>query len=199
MSAMVAELQEQLLVQEREVDSQENALMAREDDLVATERSRGKAHMECYTECDRAEAIWRDYWARMHTSTAGCWHSLDFDRVLRGRHFILTVRETDLEWQEEKLAEEQVQGLYSFDGRDLLMELEELHERVAEVENEHAAEAMQLSRSVMEISDALIDLGVFLIWDIPAQPRSAQDVLTVASLVLEHLREEHAFAAGPWV
>jgi hypothetical protein len=34
---------------------------------------------------------------------------------------------------------------------------------VARVENERATAAVQLSRSVMEISDVLVDLGVFLI------------------------------------
>jgi hypothetical protein len=71
------------------------------------------------------------------------------------------------------LAEEQAWGLHSFDGRDLSVELEELRECMAGVENECAAEAVQLSQSVMEISDALVDLGVFPIQDIPAQPRSA--------------------------
>jgi hypothetical protein len=109
------------------------------------------------------------------------------------------VRETDLEWWEEKLAEEQAWGLHSFDGMDLSVELEELHERVVGVGNERATEAMQLSRSVMEISDALVDLGVFPNRDIPTQPRSAQDALTVASLALECLREEHASSACPWI
>jgi hypothetical protein len=53
------------------------------------------------------------------------------------------------------------------------VELEGLCERVAEVENERAAEVVQLSWLIMEISDALVDLGVFPIQDIPAQPRSA--------------------------
>jgi hypothetical protein len=66
------------------------------------------------------------------------------------------------------LAEEQAWGLHSFDGRDLSVELEELRERMAGVENECTAEVVQLSRSVMEISDALVDLGVFPIQDIPA-------------------------------
>jgi hypothetical protein len=39
----------------------------------------------------------------------------------------------DLKRREEKLAEE-ARGLYSFNGRDLSVELEELHERVAEIE-----------------------------------------------------------------
>jgi hypothetical protein len=79
------------------------------------------------------------------------------------------------------------------------MELAELHEHMADVESKRTIEAMQLSRSVMEISDVLVSLGVFPIWDIPEQPRSTQDVLMAASLVLEHLREEHASDASPWV
>jgi hypothetical protein len=79
------------------------------------------------------------------------------------------------------------------------VELQELHVHVARVENQRTVEAMQLSRLVMEISNALVDLGVFPIRDIPAQPRSAQDVLTAASFVLEHLREEHDSGASPWV
>jgi hypothetical protein len=70
---------------------------------------------------------------------------------------------------------------------------------VAGVENERVIEAVQLSRLVIKISNALVDLGAFPIWDIPAHPESAQDVLIVANLVLEHLREEHASRAGPWV
>jgi hypothetical protein len=94
------------------------------------------------------------------------------------------------------LAEKQAQGLYSFNRRDLSVELEELHERMAEVESERTIEAVQLSRLVMEISDASVDLGIFPIWDIPVHPKSAQDVLTTASLVLERQHEEHA---SPWV
>jgi hypothetical protein len=71
MLAMVIELQEQLLVQERELGSRENALIAWEDDLAATERALGRARMECDAECDRAEAVQWDYRARMRASTVG--------------------------------------------------------------------------------------------------------------------------------
>jgi hypothetical protein len=33
--------------------------MAREDDLVATERALGRVRMECDTKCNRAEAVGR--------------------------------------------------------------------------------------------------------------------------------------------
>jgi hypothetical protein len=55
------------------------------------------------------------------------------------------------------------------------------------LESERAAEAVQLSQSIMENSDALVNLGMFPIWDIPADLKSAQDVLTTASLILERL------------
>jgi hypothetical protein len=50
----------------------------------------------------------------------------------------------------------------------------------------------------MEISDALVDLGVFPIRDIHEHPQSAQDVLTAVGLILECLREERDSGAGPW-
>jgi hypothetical protein len=53
------------------------------------------------------------------------------------------------------------------------VELEKFCECVAEDKDERAAEAVQLSWSVMEISNALIDLDVFPVWDIHAQPRLA--------------------------
>jgi hypothetical protein len=79
------------------------------------------------------------------------------------------------------------------------VELEELRGHMARVEVERATKAVQLSQSVMEISDALVDLCVFPIRHIPTQPRSARDVLMVVSLVLERLQEEHASSTGPWV
>jgi hypothetical protein len=101
--------------------------------------------MECDGECVWAEAVRRDYLARVRAFTASCRHSLDLDRVLEGHQFFLSVQETDLEWCEEKLAKEQAQGLYSFDGRDLSTELEELHGCVAKIESKRAVEVVQLS------------------------------------------------------
>jgi hypothetical protein len=69
---------------------------------------------------------------------------------------------------------------------------------VSRVESEHTVEAVQLSRSVMEIFEPLVDLGVFPIQDIPAHSKSTQDILTVASLVFKRLQEEHASSVDPW-
>jgi hypothetical protein len=98
----------------------------------------------------------------VHAFIASCRRSLNFDRVLEGHQFFLSVQETDLERWEEKLTKEQARGLYSFDGRDLSAELEELrgHGVGVGVECECAAEVVQLSWSVMEISDALVNLGM---------------------------------------
>jgi hypothetical protein len=113
-----------------------------------------------------------------------------------GHRFILSVQEADLERWEEKLAGEQARCLYPFDGRDILAEL---RERLARVEDERAIEVVQLSRLIMEISDALVSLGLSPIQDIHAHPASAQDVLAVADLILERLWEKHASDADPWV
>jgi hypothetical protein len=104
---VTAELQGQLLAWERDLDSREHVLMAREDGLAASKCALGRAHMECDGECDQAEAVRQDYLARVRTFTAGCRRSLDFDRVLEGHQFFLSVQETDFERREEKLAEEQ--------------------------------------------------------------------------------------------
>jgi hypothetical protein len=76
------------------------------------------------------------------------------------------------------------------------VELQELRERMVGVENECTTKVVQLSRPAMEISDALVYLGMFPIWDVPVHPKSAQDVLTTVSLILEHLQEEYASDAG---
>jgi hypothetical protein len=79
------------------------------------------------------------------------------------------------------------------------VELERLREHEDGVEDEHAVEAKQLSRSVRDISNALVNLIVLPIQDIPLQPRSTKDVLTTFSLIWERLWEEDAFGAGSQV
>jgi hypothetical protein len=51
---------------------------------------------------------------------------------------------------------------------------------------------------VVGISNALVELGMLPVQDIPQLPKSAQENLTVASLLLEHLWEVQASDAGPW-
>jgi hypothetical protein len=54
---LVAELQEHLLAQERELDSREGAIAMWEEALVAFERALGKVHMERDASRVRAEAV----------------------------------------------------------------------------------------------------------------------------------------------
>jgi hypothetical protein len=95
-------------------------------------------------------------------------------------------RTTHEHWQ-EKFAKDQVQSLYPHDRRNLSSELGKLHERVAEAEDDHAIEANQLSRSIREISDDLVDMNMLPIWDVPSQLQSVKDVLAAFSLILEQL------------
>jgi hypothetical protein len=118
---------------------------------------------------------------------------------LEERRTFLSIQKTNLERRKEKLMEEQAHGLHSFDGRDLSTVLEEIRSRMVGIEDECATEAVRLSRLAMEISDALINLGVFPIRDTPLLMKSAQEVLVSTGLILERLREEHASRDGPWI
>jgi hypothetical protein len=96
----------------------------------------------------------------VRASTASRRCSLEFSRVLSGCQFILFVKEADLERQEDKLAKDKARGLNPPDGRNLQLKLGKLRVCIAGAEDDHAIEAEQLSRSVREIFDALVDLNV---------------------------------------
>jgi hypothetical protein len=59
---------------------------------------------------------------------------------------------------------EQAHGLPSYGGQDLSTGLNELCACVARVKDERTAEAMGLSRLVMGILDALVNLGMASEW-----------------------------------
>jgi hypothetical protein len=68
---------------------------------------------------------------------------------------------------------------------------------MAGVEDERTTEARELSMLVMEASNALVDLRMLPIQDIPKLSKTAHGVMAAASLILEHIREGHAFDAVP--
>jgi hypothetical protein len=70
-----------------------------------------------------------------------------------------------------------------------------LRARVFRVEDECATEATKTL--AMGISNALVDLKMLPIWNISQLPEAAQEVLAVAGLILERLREEHASDVDP--
>jgi hypothetical protein len=78
------------------------------------------------------------------------------------------------------------------------VELEEIHTCVDGIDGERVTEAGQLSYLVVEISINLVDLGMLSIQDILWLPKSAQEVLTAAALLLEYLQEAQASRASPW-
>jgi hypothetical protein len=87
--------------------------------------------------------------------------------MLEEHQILLTLQEVDLEVREVKLAEEKARGMHPFDGWDLLVELVELRAHMAGVEDECAAEAGKLSMLVVGVSNALVDLRMLQIRDIP--------------------------------
>jgi hypothetical protein len=72
---------------------------------------------------------------------------------MSGHRFILSVQEINLECQERELVDDLARGLYPPDGKDLPSELGKLCEHMAEVEDDRATEAEQLSWLTMEISN----------------------------------------------
>jgi hypothetical protein len=56
---------------ERELDEWENALVDRENGMVAAKRALGRARMACDAEHDRVKAVQWDYWVRLRASIAG--------------------------------------------------------------------------------------------------------------------------------
>jgi hypothetical protein len=93
----------------------------------------------------------------------------------------------DLEVCEVKLVEEQACGMHFFNGWDLLAEMEALHVHIARVEDEHTTEAGEMSVLVIEGSNALVDLGMLPIRDIPQLPKMAQEILKAIGVILERL------------
>jgi hypothetical protein len=117
--------------------------------------------------------------------------------MLEECQILLSLQEADLEVHEAILAEELECDLHSSDGRDLSAELDKARALADGITDERATEAMQLSQRVMGISSALVDLGMLPIQDIAQLLKLAQEVLSVADLVLKHLQEALASCVGP--
>jgi hypothetical protein len=90
-STVAFELPKQLFAWVRELNSREGVLMAWEDVLAASECALGRACAECDTECDQADVVRQDYLARVHTFIASYRCCFDFNRVLEGRRFLISV------------------------------------------------------------------------------------------------------------
>jgi hypothetical protein len=140
--------------------------------------------MEHDAECAQTEVVWHDYLTRSCSLTFMSKHSINFNRMLEERQILLSLQK-DLKMREVKMAEEQARVLCSFNVQDLPVELEDLRVRVAGVQDEHDAKDGELLALVVEASNALVDLGILPIPDIPQFPKMAQDVLTAVGVILE--------------
>jgi hypothetical protein len=122
----------------------------------------------CYV---RADAVQWDFFAHACTSSSRSKQHTDLSRTLEECQILLSLEEADLEVREVILVEELERGLHFSDGRDLSAPLDKV---------------MQLSQCIMGISNALVDLGMLPMQDIPQLLKSAQDVLPAANLILKH-------------
>jgi hypothetical protein len=125
-TSVVVELQEQLLVRERELDSREGAIVTWEDGLATSKRALGRAGMERNAERAHIEAVRQNSLTRSCTLTSNSKNSINLNQMLE---------EIDLEVREAKLAQVQACGLHSYDRLDLSAELEELHVCMARVKD----------------------------------------------------------------
>jgi hypothetical protein len=98
--------------------------------MVEAEHALKRACMHCDAVHDQATTVPEDYQGRVHASTTSRWRSLEFDWILSGCQFILSVQVVDLEGLEEKLAKDQSRGLYPPNRRNLPSELVKLREHV---------------------------------------------------------------------
>jgi hypothetical protein len=60
------------------------------------------------------------------------------------------------------------------------------------------SKAGKLAALVVEAPNTLMDLRMLPIWEVPQNPKSTQEALKPASIILERLREAYASSAGPW-
>jgi hypothetical protein len=118
--------------------------------------------------------------------------------MLEECQIILNLSEADLEVHEVALAEELERGLHSCDGRDWSAEVDLARALVDGITDRHATEAMLLSQRIVGISNALANLGMLPIQDIPQLAMLAWVVLSPANLVLKRLQEAVASGASPW-
>jgi hypothetical protein len=115
-SAVTVKLQEQLLAQEREMESRESTIIMWEDGLVAFRCALGEACIEHDVERAQAESVLWDFLAWEHTSSSQSKQLHHLSRTSKERWILLCLQEMDLEVQEVILAEEQAHGLHPFNG-----------------------------------------------------------------------------------
>jgi hypothetical protein len=134
-------VKEQLLAQERELDSREGAVIAWDEGLMVFARALGEASTECNTSRARVDAVRRDFSAQVCTSSSWYGQLNALSRLLEEHASLLCLEETDLEVHEAVLEEELERGLHPPDRWDLSVELDKAHASVDRSTDDLAAEA----------------------------------------------------------
>jgi hypothetical protein len=128
---VIAELQDQLLAQERELDSREGTIIMWEESLSTFAR----VLREACTGRDASHALGGtircDYLAQVSASSSQSKRHKALRRMLDERVILLGLQETDLGVREAILAEELEHGLRDPDGHDLPAELDKTRARGA--------------------------------------------------------------------
>jgi hypothetical protein len=186
-TTVVAELQEWLLTQERELDSQEGAIVTWEESLLVFTHALKEASEGCDASRAHMGVAWCDNLAQVGTSGSRSERRKALRWGLDERITILGLLEMDLEVHKAIMAEELERSLRCSDRCDLPTELYKAHARVNEIAVDRVTEAERLPRQLVWVADVLIDLGLPLIEDIPQLPKTVQDTLATVALILERL------------
>jgi hypothetical protein len=156
-STVVAELQEQLLARERDLDSREGSIITWEESLLVS----GRALKEVSAGCDSSHAHMGatrcDYLAQVGTSSSRSERCKAHRRGLDERATLLGLQEMNLEVREEIAVEELERGLRHSDRCNLPTKLYKAHARANEIAGNRATEVEWLSRQLVQVADVLID------------------------------------------
>jgi hypothetical protein len=131
--AAIAELQDQLLARERELDSQEGTIVTWEESLMASARALGETCEVHDARRAHEGAVWRDYLTQVSVSSSQFERCKALYQTLYEHAILLGLQEIDLGVREAILAEELERGLRHPDGRDLPTGLDKTCARVHEI------------------------------------------------------------------
>jgi hypothetical protein len=137
----------------------------------------------------QVEASRQGYLERLQAHMIRMKHSLGLDKMLEETKVRLEWKKRDLKVWEATLVKALERGIHPRDNMDLLAELVELKECLAEVEVDRAGEAKELAALVNGISGVLMDPGLDSIQWIPQVLSQAWHVLEAVVTVLERLCE----------
>jgi hypothetical protein len=195
---VVADLQEQLLDRERELDSQKGAIIAWEESLLVSARALRETSAGCEASRAHIGAAQCHYLAQVGASGSQSERRKALHQGLDDRVALLGLQEMDLEVCVAIVVEELERSLRYLHRRDLPVKLYKARTRANEIASDRVAKAERLSRQLMRVAGVLIDLGLPPIEDIPQLPKTVRDALTVVALVLERLQGALDSGASPW-